>query len=100
MNAFSDFHETIENITTEGDKVWVHFKVTGTHTGEYKGNIPLIGKITLPSTGKKFTFTAVIIYRMSDGKIAEKEAAVYDFLDFYNQIGVIEYTGTGKQLAS
>ena len=98
MVAFPDFHETIENITAEGDKVWIHFKVTGTHTGEYSGNVPLIGKVTLPPTGKRFTFTAVLIYRMADGKIAEKKSAVYDMLDFYKQLGIIEYTEKGKKL--
>ena len=84
MNAFPDFHETIEHITAEGDKVWIHFKVTATHTGEYRGLAP---------TGKKVTLTAFVIYRIVDGKIAEKESAVYDFLDFYKKLGVIEYKG-------
>lgn len=83
-NAFPDFHETIEDITAEGDKVWVRFKGTGTHKGEYCGIAP---------TDKKFTLTGVLIYRIVDGKIAEKESGVYDFLDFYKQLGVIEHKG-------
>ena len=83
-NAFPDFHETIEDITAEGDKVWVRFKATGTHKGEYRGIAP---------TDKKFTLTGVLIYRIVNGKIAEKESGVYDFLDFYKQLGVIEYKG-------
>jgi len=88
-NAFPDFHETIEDITAEGDKVWVRFKGTGTHKGEYRG---------IPPTDKKFTLTGVLIYRIVDGKIAEKESGVYDFLDFYKQLGVIEYTEKAKKL--
>ena len=34
IKAFPDFHETIEDIIAEGDKVWVRFTFTGTHTGE------------------------------------------------------------------
>ena len=89
MNAFSDFHETITNITAEGDKVWIHFEVTSTHTGEYRGIAP---------TGKKTTIKGSLIYRIVDGKIAEKESWVYDFLDFYKQLGIIEYTEKAKKI--
>lgn len=53
-----DFHETIEDIIAEGDKVWVRFKDTGTHKGELSINMPSIGKVTIAPTGKKVTFTA------------------------------------------
>jgi len=84
LKGFPDWHETIEDIIAEGDKVWVRFKDTGTHTGEYRGLAP---------TGKKVTETGVLIWRIIDGKIMEKESAVYDELDFLKQLGVIEYKG-------
>ena len=84
MDALPDFHETIENIVAEGDKVWIRFKGKGTHTGEYRGIAPL---------GKKITIEGVLIYRIVNGKIVEKESGTYDFLDFYKQLGVIEYKG-------
>jgi len=84
LKGFPDWHETIEDIIAEGDKVWVRFKGTGTHTGEYRGLAP---------TGKKFTETGVLIWRIVDGKIVKKESAVYDELDFFKQLGVIEYKG-------
>ena len=71
------------------DKVVVRFKGTGTHTGEWFG---------IPPTGKKIAITGVLIYRIVDGKIVAKESGTYDFLDFYEQIGVIEYTEKGKKL--
>jgi steroid delta-isomerase-like uncharacterized protein len=86
--GFPDTHATIDDITAEGDKVWSRSTVTGTHTGEYRG---------LPPTGKKITFTGVDICRIVDGKIVETES-VNDFLDFYKQLGVIEYTEKGKKL--
>jgi C-1 hydroxylase len=99
IDAFPDFHETIEDIVAEGDKVCVHFKVTGTHTGEYRGfPLPSGKRITLAPTGKKFTITASLIFRIVDGKIAEKTSAVYDWMDFYKQLGIIEYTEKAKNL--
>jgi len=91
LKNYPDLHMTIEDISAEGDKVWVRFKDTGTHTGEYQGYLPSIGKITLAPTGKKFTMTGVLIYRIVHGKIVEKESGVYDMLDFYKQLGAIEY---------
>jgi steroid delta-isomerase-like uncharacterized protein len=84
IDGFPDIHETIGDIVAEGDRVWVRFKATGTHTGEYRGIAP---------TGKKITIKGIIVLRIVDGKIVEKESGVYDFLDFYKQLGVIEYDG-------
>ena len=49
----------------------------------------------LAPTGKTFTLTGVMIWRIVDGKIAEMWCAVVDELDFYKQlgIGVIDYKG-------
>jgi len=98
FNAFPDWHTTIEDIIAEGDKVWVRFKSTETHTAEYSGCLPLIGKITLAPTGNKITAHYIIIWRIVDGKIVEKESAVYDFLDFYKKLGIMEYTEKAKEL--
>ena len=53
INAFPDWHETIEDIIAEGDKVWVRLAYSGTHKGEFMGLSP---------TGKKITSKAVDIY--------------------------------------
>jgi predicted ester cyclase len=39
FKAFPDFHETIEDVIAEGDKVWVRITFTGTHTGEFMGKL-------------------------------------------------------------
>jgi predicted ester cyclase len=83
IKGFPDGHVTIEDITAEGDKVWDHVTYTGTHTGEYRGIAP---------TGNKITFTGIRIWRIVDGKIVER-TSVYDFLDMYKKLGVIEYKG-------
>ena len=83
LKGFPDIHPTIEGIIAEGDKVLVHAKVTGTHSGEYRGLAP---------TGKKITFRYSSIWRIVNGKVAERET-VYDLLDFYKQLGVIRHKG-------
>jgi steroid delta-isomerase-like uncharacterized protein len=89
--AFPDLHETNDDIIAEEDKVCYRIKLTGTHTGELRGfPHPSGKKMTLAPTGKKFTITAVSIKRIVDGKIVESWA-LYDLLDFYKQLGVIEY---------
>ena len=54
-----------------------------THTIESRG---------IASTGKKITETSVSINRIVDGKIVE-QWYVTDDMDFYKQLGVIEYKG-------
>ena len=88
IKGFPDYYETIEDIIAEGDKVWIHFKVTATHTGEYRGLAP---------TGKKIILTYLGIYRIADGKVVERWS-VYDLLDAYKQLGVIEFTEQGEKL--
>ena len=91
--AFPDLHETNEDIIAEGDKVCYRIKLTGTHIGELRGfPHPSGKKMTLAPTGKKFAITGVSIKRIVNGKIVESWA-VYDLLDIYKQLGVIEYKG-------
>jgi len=88
LKGFPDWHETIEDIIAEGDKVWVRLAYTGTHTGEFMG---------LPPTGKKITSKAVDIYRIVNGKLAEYWN-VTDNINIFKQIGAIEITEKGKKL--
>jgi predicted ester cyclase len=83
-----DWHETIEDIIAEGDKVWVSLAYMGTHTGEMFGITP---------TGNKITTTAVDIYRIVNGKLAEYWN-VTDKLGLLKPQGLIEYTEKGKKL--
>lgn len=83
FKSFPDLHVTIEDIMAEGNKACVRLKETVTHTGEFRGLAP---------TGKKLTDTAVAIFRIVEGKIVEGWG-VYDQMDFFKQLGVIEYKG-------
>ncbi|MHA2079193.1 MAG: ester cyclase [Candidatus Thorarchaeota archaeon] len=81
--GFPDIHRTIENIIADGDTVWLHVKIVGTHTGEYRGIAP---------TGKKVVMEAVPSYRIVDGKIVEGWS-VWNPLDMFNKLGVTTYKG-------
>ena len=87
IKAFPDFRGTIEDMIAEGDKVWVRGKYTGTHKGEHFGLAP---------TGKKVTMTAVAIYSIVDTKVVEMWTLIG--MDFFKEIGAIEYTEKGKKL--
>ena len=90
LKGFPDLDVTIEDIIAEGDKVCDRVTATGTHTGEFHGIAP---------TGKKITFTGIRIWHIIDGKVIER-TSVYDFLDLYKKLGVIDYKGfpDGKPL--
>jgi C-1 hydroxylase len=91
FNVFPDWHESIEDIIAEGDKVWYRVAITGTHKGEFRGYVPLIGKrVRIVPTGNKFTAMEVSMKRIVNGKVVESWA-VNDYLDFYRQLGIIEY---------
>ncbi|MFX1580057.1 MAG: ester cyclase [Promethearchaeota archaeon] len=81
--GFPDIHRTIEDIVAEGDKVWLRVKITGTHTGEYRGVLP---------TGKKIVMPAVPAYRLSNGKLTEGWS-VWNPLDLFKQLDIVEYKG-------
>lgn len=92
FEAFPDWHETIEDIIAEGDRVWVRVQATGTHTGEWH-----LSGVSLPPTGKKVTMMMVFIWRIVNGRLAEGWE-VDSELDFLKQLGVIEYTEKGKKI--
>lgn len=77
--AFPDVTVTIDDIIAEGDKVVVRMTVSGTHKGEYRG---------IPPTGKTAVVTEMLIYRISEGKIAEAWDLT-DRLGLMQQLGVI-----------
>ncbi len=75
--SFPDWHEQIEDIIAEGDKVVTRFTSRGTHKGERQG---------IPPTGKQVAIAEVAIYRIAEGKIAE-QWGFPDEMDLLRQIG-------------
>jgi C-1 hydroxylase len=92
FDAFPDWHEAIEDMIAEDDRVWVRVKATGTHSGDWNH----FGA-KFPATGKKLVMEMVFLWRIVDGKLAEG-AEVDDQTDFLRQLGAIEYTEQGRKL--
>lgn len=78
-NAFPDFHLTIVDQITNGDRVAQRVTGTGTHLGEFMG---------IPPTGRSFEVTAVELLRFRGGKEVEHFVLI-DMLSMLGQLGVI-----------
>ena len=83
LNAFPDFHITIEDMVGEGDKVVIRGLYSGTHKGEFMGIAP---------TGKKVSYAAISIISLVGGKSVEAWI-VNDRLGMFQQLGVTPPTG-------
>lgn len=77
--AFPDINFTIVDQVAEENKVVTHWTATGSQKAEFKG---------IPATGKKVTFTAMGIDKISDGKFVECWPNI-DELGLMQQLGVI-----------
>ena len=61
--SFPDWHERVDDIVAEGDRVVIRFTSTGTQRGEFQGIAP---------TGRKVSIQEVAIFRVVGGKIVEQ----------------------------
>lgn len=82
--AFPDWHEEIELMVAEGDKVAYITTGTATHTGP-------LGD--LPPTGKSVEIVNFVVQRIADGKIAETWIG-WDNLAALSQLGL--FPGPGE----
>jgi steroid delta-isomerase-like uncharacterized protein len=76
--AFPDWHTAIDDMVAEGDRVVVRYTATSTHQGEFRG---------IPATGKPYTQNAIVIYRLTNGKIVEARLQT-DMLSMMQQLGL------------
>ncbi|HLI91508.1 MAG TPA: ester cyclase [Ktedonobacteraceae bacterium] len=77
--AFPDVRYTVDDQIVEGDKVVMRYRFEGTHLGEFQG---------MPPTRKQVNYTGILIYRITDGKIAEQWTEL-DLLGLLRQLGVV-----------
>jgi predicted SnoaL-like aldol condensation-catalyzing enzyme len=63
--AHPDLRFSVDDLVAEGDRVTIRWTLRGTSTG------PMLGR---PPTGKPAELAAIVIFRIADGKIAERWA--------------------------
>ncbi|MBV9278940.1 MAG: ester cyclase [Chloroflexi bacterium] len=78
FHAFPDIHEVSEDVISEGDKVAVRGRFTGTHGGEFMG---------IPATGKQVRVSYIGMYPVENGQIVENWVQM-DLLGMMQQLGV------------
>lgn len=85
--AFPDAHGEVVRTVVEGDIVVLHDVVRGTHEGEFMG---------VPATDKDVEVEFVHIFRVADGRIAERWGLV-DAMGLMMQLGAMpEPAGAGQ----
>jgi steroid delta-isomerase-like uncharacterized protein len=79
LNAFPDWHGTVDDIIVQGDKVVNRWTGHGTHTTDAMG---------LPATGKAVTMHGITIFRVAGTQIVE-EWTQADMMGLMQQLGFI-----------
>jgi len=77
--TFPDYHEELEELIAEGEKVVARFLITGTQQGQWG---------PIPPTEKKLRFEEIVILRIVHGKVVEQRGLV-DNLNALRQLGVM-----------
>ena len=76
--AFPDFHNTVEELVAEADRVAARLTYRGTHRGVIFGVAP---------AGKMITYDGLALFRIADGKIAEGYV-LGNVVELLNQLGI------------
>lgn len=79
-SAFSDFHLEIEDLTVDGDKVWLRMTGSGTNDGSFMGH---------PPTGRRMRTDVFDVVRVEHGKIVE-HWGVPDRLGVLFRLGLVQ----------
>jgi steroid delta-isomerase-like uncharacterized protein/4-oxalocrotonate tautomerase family enzyme len=82
--AIPDFHLNQDYIVAQGDRVASRGTATGTHLGSYMG---------IPPTGKKLSWTGILIHRLDDDGMIVEAWQDFDSLGMLTQMGAIPPMG-------
>jgi steroid delta-isomerase-like uncharacterized protein len=82
--AIPDFHMEVLTIVEQGEDVFVHWRLTGTHQG------PLLG---IDPTGRKLSIDGMDHFVIRDGK-AVSNFVVFDQMQYARQIGMMPPDGS------
>ncbi len=82
--AMPDWHVSEDFVVAEGDRVASRGTITGTHEGAFMG---------IPPTGKKVSWSGIIIYRLDDDGMVIERWQDFDALGMLTQMGVVPPMG-------
>jgi predicted ester cyclase len=77
--AFPDYHEEVQELIAEGDRVVVHLTISGTQQGQWG---------PLAATGKRAKFDEIVILQIRDGKVV-RQRGIVDNLSALRQLGAV-----------
>ncbi|WP_157744156.1 ester cyclase [Halopenitus persicus] len=78
--AFPDISITVEDRIVGDDAIVEHFRIKGTHKGEFR---------EIPPTDDRLEFTGIVIHYVENGEIIES-VSKFDTMSVMEQLGVIE----------
>jgi predicted ester cyclase len=88
--ALPDFHMRVESLAEQGDDVFVHWHLTGTHSGA-----PFSG---IAATGRPVAIDGIDHFVLRDGTVVSN-FVVFDQMQFARQIGLLPEDGSAGDRA-
>jgi len=89
FRALPDFHMEVVAVAEQGDDVFVHWKLTGTHEG------PLAG---LEATGRRVEIDGMDHFVLRDGRVISN-FVVFDQMQYGRQVGMMPPDGSAADRA-
>jgi len=86
--AFSGYRSETVDMIARDDMVFIHWKISGTHSGEFMGYAP---------TGNAFQIDAMSKCKLKAGKIVDV-AQIHDLYGMFQQLGLLQSVPTGDSL--
>ncbi len=84
LSAFPDLNASVDESISEGDRVALRWRVTGTHTGEFLG---------IPASNRSMTLPITEVFRLENGILVEA-------WDQYDRQHLMEQIGASSAAAS
>jgi steroid delta-isomerase-like uncharacterized protein len=79
FNSFSNLHLDILDFFVKGDRLAVHYMMSGKNTGEFMGR---------PPSDKEFSIRAIEVFRYANGKLSAG-FSMQDAMGFMQQLGMM-----------
>ena len=86
--AFPDTYFEVHSVLAQGDQVFIHWTVSGTHTER----LATVTGRTIPPTQRRAMVSGVLLSEVRDDKIV-REQWYWDQLSLLDQLGIIDHPG-------